>query len=105
MPPAVTGGFSNHLAPGFRALIGTSFEGRETFYSRYYNIETSERNYEDVLAAAGLPIASAKPQGQAITAIDPLEGTTQRVSFNVWGIGMEVARAALMADDTWTAAS
>lgn len=94
MPPAVTGGFSNHLAPGLEAIIGTNLEGRESFYSRYYNVKTSNRNYEDVLAAAGLPIASSKPQGQPITAVDPLEGTTQRVTFPTWGIGMEVSEEA-----------
>ncbi|MEE8489930.1 MAG: hypothetical protein V3S43_06305 [Acidimicrobiia bacterium] len=94
MPPANTGNFSNHLAPGIRAIIGTNLKGSEVFYSKYYDIETSERNFEDYLAAAGLPIAPQKEQGVAITAIDPLEGITKRVTPETWGIGFEVTREA-----------
>lgn len=94
MPPAVTGNFSNHLAPGIRAVIGANLGGRESYYSMFYDIETSERNYEDYLAAAGLPIAALKPQSEPIVAYDPLEGSTKRVSFDVWAIGFEVSEEA-----------
>lgn len=92
--PATTGALSNHLAPGIRAVIGTSLEGRESYYSKFYEMETSERNYEDYLAAAGLPIATRKTQGQPIQTYDPLEGNTKRVDFEVWAIGFEVTQEA-----------
>ena len=102
MPPSVTGSFSEHLAPGLRAIIGTNLKGRESFYSKFYNIMSSNRNYEDDLAAAGLPIAAAKPQGQPIVAYDPLEGDTKRVTFETWGIGFEVTEEA-WDDDLYSA--
>lgn len=91
---ATTGGFSNHLAPGIREIIGTALSGRQAFYSRYYNVETTKRNYEDYLAGTGLPIAVEKPQGVNIQSFDPLEGTTKRLTPKVYAIGMEVTEEA-----------
>jgi hypothetical protein len=90
----LTGSASNTLAPGFRAIIGTNLKERTMFYSTPFDIETSERNYEDYFAAAGLPIAPRKYEAQEIVAVDALEGTTKRVDFEEWGIGFEVSETA-----------
>lgn len=89
-----TGGFSNHLAPGLRGIIGTNLKERSAFYTQFYDMETSKRNFEDYLAATGLPVASQKPQGEAISTADPLEGPTKRINFDVWGLGFEVSEEA-----------
>lgn len=94
MPPVTTAGFANHMAPGLRAIIGTNLGGRESFYSKLYNVETSQRNYEDYLAGVGLPIATVKPQGVNIVSYDPVEGTTKRMTPVVYAIGMEVSAEA-----------
>jgi hypothetical protein len=94
MPPVTTGSFANHLAPGIREIVGTSLEGREAFYSLYHNVQTTKRNYEDVLAATGLPIAVEKAQGTNIQSFDPLEGVTRRLTPKVYAIGMEVTEEA-----------
>ena len=52
-----TGSFAKHLDPGFRAVIKSTLEGRKSFYTRFSNMRTSDRNFEDVFAAAGIPIA------------------------------------------------
>lgn len=94
MPPVNTSGFSNHLAPGIREIVGTGLEGRQSFYSQLANVETTKRNYEDFLAGTGLPIAVEKPQGMNIQSFDPLEGTTKRLTPRVYAIGMEVTEEA-----------
>ena len=91
---AATGSFSEHLAPGLREIVGTNLGGREVHYSVLARVETSERNYEDFLAAAGLPIAVAKGEGAPIQAFDPLEGGTMRLSHTVYGIGVEISEEA-----------
>ncbi len=91
---AVTGQFSEHLAPGLREIVGTRLGGRETIYSQITNVETSTRNFEDYLAAAGLPIATLKEEGDDIVAYDPLEGGKLRISHEVYGIGFEVSEEA-----------
>src|SRR3989304_8847529 len=73
MPPVLTGSFANHLAPGLRAIIGANLMGRETTYTSYYNMGTTNRKFEDYAAATGLPIAVEKPEGADIQSFDPLE--------------------------------
>lgn len=94
MPPSLTTGFANHMAPGIRAIIGTNLGGRQSYYSLLNNVETTTRNYEDFLAGTGLPTASVKPQGENIVAFDPLEGTTKRLTPVVYAIAMEVSEEA-----------
>lgn len=97
---ATTGQYSEHLAPGLREIVGTRFGGRVSIYSQLLNVETSERNYEDWLAAAGLPIATLKEEGENITTYDPLEGEKMRVTHEVYGIGFEITEEA-MDDDLY----
>lgn len=97
---ASTGQFAEHLAPGLREIVGTRLGGRESYYSRLLKVETSSRNYEDYLAAAGLPIAIEKPEGQPITVFDPLEGLKKRISHTSYGIGCEFTEEA-MDDDLY----
>lgn len=94
MPPSLTTGFANHMAPGIRAVIGTNLGGRQSYYSLLNNVETTNRNYEDFLMGTGLPIAVEKPQGTNIQAFDPIEGTTKRLTPKVYAIAMEVSEEA-----------
>jgi hypothetical protein len=82
------------MAPGIRQIVGTNLGARESYYSRYYNVETTVRNYEDFLAGTGVPIAVEKPQGVNIQSFDPVEGTTKRMTPKVYAIGMEVTEEA-----------
>ena len=94
MPPSLTTGFANHMAPGIRAIIGTNLGGRQSYYSLLNNVETTNRNYEDYLMGTGLPIAVEKPQGSNIQAFDPIEGSTKRLTPKVYAIAMEVSEEA-----------
>lgn len=94
MPPTMTGSFSEHLTPGLREIIGTNLKDRTSYYSMFYNVETTERAFEDILYAAGLPMATVKPQGMPITSYDPLEGSTQRFTPATYGLGFEVTAEA-----------
>jgi len=94
MPPSLTTGFAQHMAPGIRQIVGTNLEGRKSYYSMLNNVETTVRNYEDYLAGVGLPVAVEKPQGQNIQAFDPIEGLTKRLTPKVYAIAMEVSEEA-----------
>lgn len=95
---ATTGQFAEHLAPDLREIIGTRFGGRVSFYSQLLNVENSSRNFEEILAGAGMPIATEKPERKNIDAFDPLEGSKKRISHTVYGIAMEVSEEADMDD-------
>lgn len=86
---ATTTTMSQHLAPGFREIVGTNLGGRESVYSTLLNMKSTERNYEDILNASGLPMATEKPELQPIQRYDPLEGSTKRVNMTVYAIGCE----------------
>lgn len=88
---AVTGQFAEHVAPALLDIVGTNLGGRESYYTQVCKVETSNRNYEDILAAAGLPIAMQKEEGQAIASFDPLEGEKKRISHTVYGMGFEIS--------------
>lgn len=92
MPTMTTGSFAKHLDPGYRAVIGTELKGAMSFYTRFSNMRNSERNFEDVFYAAGLPIAPRKFEADNITAVDALEGNDKRVTFEEWGIGVEISQ-------------
>ena len=94
MPPMNTGGFSEILAPGLMAIVGTRLKSTESWYKQFYNDRDTKRNYEDVLAAAGLPMASAKGEGDPIISEDALEGNTKRITPEEWGIGCEITQTA-----------
>ena len=96
MPPAATGAFSNHISPGIMLVAGTEFRRRNgtRFWTKFWRKSSSARNFEDVMAGAGLPVAPEKLEGQAISAVDPLEGDTQRIFHTEWGIGFEVTQIA-----------
>lgn len=94
MPPTNTTSFASHLAPGFREVINLRLSGRQAYYSQYYRVETSMRNYEDWLVGTTLPIAVEKPQGIDIQTFDPLEGSTKRLSHKTYAIGCEITEEA-----------
>lgn len=91
---ASTASFAEHLEPGLREIVGTNLEGRQSFYSQLMRVETSERNFEDYLYASGLPIAQLKAELAPIVSVDPIEGSTKRVSHNVYAMGFEVSEEA-----------
>lgn len=97
---AVTGEFSEHLAPGLREIVGTRLGGRTSTYSQLLKVETSDRNFEEYLAGAGLPVATLKAEGDNIDIFDPLEGKKMRVTFDTYAIGMEISRET-MEDDLY----
>lgn len=91
---ASTAGFAEELKPGLREIIGTSFDGRESYYTSLMSVETTDRNYEEYLAATGLPVAVDKAELAPIQSFDPKEGSKVTVTPSVSGIGFEVSEEA-----------
>jgi len=91
---ANTASFSEHLIPGLKEIVGTALGGRKSVYSRITRVDTSDRNFEEYLAAAGLPAAAIKPELVPIQSYDPLEGSKKRMTHTVYAIGFEVSEEA-----------
>ena len=87
---AASGQNVHTFLPGFRAIVGTELESRESFYSKYFNTRSSNRASEKAFAAAGLPVAQLKPEREGFPLANAIEGGTKEVTFDeTWGIGVE----------------
>lgn len=89
---ALTGSFAKTIAPGYRAVVGTSFDTAEVLYSRLMNVEATERNYEDMFASTGIPRAVAKGEGAPISFYDPIEGNSKRIQMSAKAVGVQISR-------------
>ena len=89
---ATSKSFANHLAPGFRDWVGTTFKSAPVIYSRIFNVETTRRAYEDYAHAATIPKAVTKKEAEPIQFVDPLEGSTVRITPSAKAMGVTVSR-------------
>jgi hypothetical protein len=89
---ALTGSFAKTIAPGYRDIVGTTFESAAVMYSRLFHVEATERNYEDMFASTGVPRAVSKPEGAPISFYDPIEGNQKRVQIGAKAIGVQISR-------------
>lgn len=84
--------FANHLAPKVRYLVGLNFKDYAAFYSKFFNVESTDYRYEDALHAAGIPPAVARNEGDPTPFFDPFEGTTMRLALQQFAIGVQVSK-------------
>lgn len=89
-----TGAHSNILAPGLRTIFFNSYREMDTEYTKFLNMQTSSRNYEDDYEMAGLGTMGTKPEGTATTYADPTPGSTKRYTHTSFGLGFRVTREA-----------
>lgn len=95
---ALSGSFSNHIVPAIREVVGTGLGRLEAYYSRLYRVMTTERRYEDILHATGLPAAIDRDENEPIPFFDPIEGSTKRMTVAGRSIGFQVSRELWMDD-------
>lgn len=101
---ALSASFANEMAPGFLDIVGTTLRNWPAFYSRFFNVQTSEHQYEDYLHATGIPKAVPRDEGEPTPFFDPLEGGTKRFTHDEWAIGVQISHEA-WADDRYKAKS
>ena len=98
--PAVTGAFSQLLAPGLRKIFFQHLSERPEEFSKIFNMHTSSRAYEEDLEVVGLGTMPAKTEGSAITYQDPRQGEKVRYTHVTYGYGYRVTRE-MMQDDLY----
>ena len=55
------------LEPGLNALFGLEYKRYENQHAEIYNIESSDRAFEEEVMLSGFGNAQVKPEGQGIT--------------------------------------
>jgi hypothetical protein len=95
---AVTrGDWSKWLAPGAKKAFVKHYPTLPAQYTQFFQIETSQRAYEDYLFSSGLGTVPEKPEGQDIAFDRPYPLGSARVSHRGYGLGYEITEE--MVDD------
>lgn len=86
----VRGTWSQLMAPGLHATF-TQFlqlRQREEEFSKIFNMETSDKAYEDEVEFAGLGPMPSKPEGQSVVYQDAIQGGTKRYLHEAYALGV-----------------
>ena len=89
---------SNHpsnLWPGIKALFGNSYKAYGKPFEDYFQMEMSDKAYEEYMEATGFGLAAPKPEGASIGYDNDSEGYKTRLTNVTYGLGYIVTREAL----------
>ena len=89
---------SNHpsnLWPGVKAWFGNKYDEYGKPYEAYFQMETSDKAYEEIAEATGFGLAAPKPEGASIQYDNDGEGYKSRFTNVVYGLGYIVTREAI----------
>lgn len=84
--------FSALLAPGLFDVLFNEIDSQPNQWLSVFNVDDSERAYEEELKVAGLGAMVTKPEGVATTFDDPIIGTSIRYTHSSYGLGFRVTR-------------
>lgn len=87
-----TGSVSKLLAVGLRKVLFNEYEAQPKEYTKFCNIKTSTRNYEEDLEFIGLGGMPEKPEGTNTIYADPSQGAVVRYTWTSFGYGFRVTR-------------
>lgn len=82
--------FSKSVVPGLFSFMSSSFREREPFYTKVSTMKTSRRAYEESAYYAGLGLLPEKPEGEAISYDDFIQGPTKRWVHVTRALGVRI---------------
>lgn len=83
------------LWPGIHAWFGNQYKDIAKPFEAYFQMETSDKAYEEVAEAYGFGLAAIKGEGQSIQYDTDGEGYKTRFTNTVYGLGYIVTREAI----------
>jgi hypothetical protein len=87
-----TGGFAGLLAPGLWRVLFNAIDSAPNQWLGVFNVDTSNRAYEEDSKVAGLGSMLPKPEGMAIAFDVPIMGPTVRYTHASYGLGLRITR-------------
>lgn len=92
MPAGIitTGNHPKLLWPGVHAIWGQQYAQHQTEYTDLYDVEETERAYEEDVQVTGFEMASLKPEGQAGTFDSEYQGYVTRYVPLAYSLGWQV---------------
>ncbi len=97
---ATRGAFDKVIAPGALAAYADEYDALPAEYTEFFNIDTTEKAYEDAIITAGLGTTPAKPEAQDVAMDRPFQVGSVRMTVLGYGLGYEVSKE-LMDDDLY----
>lgn len=89
---------SNHpsaLWPGIKAWFGKSYREQAKPFESYFQMESSDKSFEEIVEATGFGLAPEKAEGAGIQYDTDGEGYKTRFTNKVYGLGYIVTREAM----------
>lgn len=89
----VRGQFAQLMAPGLHDLFvhWLDLKQRSEEYSKIFNIETSDKAFEDEVEFSGLGPMLVKPEGESVNYQDAIQGGTKRYIHTVYALGVRTS--------------
>ena len=83
------------LEPGLNALFGLEYKRYENQHAEIYNIESSDRAFEEEVMLSGFGNAQVKPEGQGISYDDAQETFTARYTHETVALAFAITEEAI----------
>ena len=83
------------LEPGLNALFGLEYKRYENQHAEIYNIESSDRAFEEEVMLSGFGNAQVKPEGQGISYDDAQEPFTARYTHETVALAFAITEEAI----------
>jgi hypothetical protein len=87
-----TGNHPAALWPGVKAWFGTSYNDKPLMANQVFEVETSDKNYEEDVELKGFGLAPVKTEGASIAYDSQIQGYTKRYTHVVYGLGYIVTQ-------------
>lgn len=89
----VRGNFAQLMAPGLHGTFAhwLQLKQRKEEYSHIFNIETSDKAFEDEVEFSGLGPMVTKPEGESVIYQDAIQGGTKRYIHSVYALGVRTS--------------
>lgn len=88
------GNITKQLVPGLNKILGTSYKAVEDQFSPMYQMEKSNRAFEEMQMMSGLAAAPVKGEGSAIQYDDMKETYTSRFTHETVALGFAITEEA-----------
>jgi len=85
-----TGNFPKALWPGVKSWFGAAYEDHKTEYTDLFEVDTSDRNYEELVQERGFGLAPVKNQGAPISYDSTQQGFVSRFTHVAYSLGFIV---------------
>lgn len=87
-----TGNHPKALWPGVKAWFGRQYDEHETKYTDLFNVDTSDKPYEELVELTGFGLAPVKQQGASTTYDSETQGVLNRATHIAYSLGYIVTK-------------